>query len=906
MQLSLENGSTSTGQLRACSTDGYFAWQADGFEEPFEFDLGQLRFISPLKERDAANETAAPNLFELSDGGLIAGQLLSIDDKWVTVRCPVVGDIPLRRQSVLTIVDSSYAGKIVYSGPRDDGKWSSVSKRGDSTVWRYDGGRLLAGGPGGTVIGNIGLPAKCRIQLSLAWDRGIPDFVIAVGTTGNSESTRVEELESAVTVEVWDQDLAIVRETRPLPPIGDEETEEGESDFQMLTSFEKGARSLEFVLYVDQIAGRIIACDSHGRRLAEMVVPPKSDFRGTAIQIANTGASLSLAGIEAREWDGLTTQGGGAATAVLQSGTISASVTGFDAATNHIILEAEDGERRVPLAEVWRGEFRPSLNEPDRDASVAASDAGQVELLLGDRSRLFGTLLPSSDDQIRFKPVQAKSTIEVSLEHILGLAGTPSREPPSWPAGRRGTLKVDGAEIEGCLAEHGPSSSAVATLSWHPLGSQNAAALSPTATGAIIYRAPIPKAAPKKPRIPNGDDRRFFRARRTPPPAVMPSLVNVKMADQPQISFRTGDIISATVESIDENGVEFRSPHSTTEHAAHSQIQSITLTPLDSDVFLPEEKFNRLMTVPRLMKDDPPTHLLIAPTGDYLRGRLISVAGDQVTLAVGVENVEIPRKNIARIVWLHDREWKGDDPNRPTVDAEPAAEEDEFMVHAIRSGDRGLTFEPRQVSGGKLMGVSNLLGDCTTEIESIDQLLFGSDIEARVREYRDDPWTLALARLPRVFAEADGSLAAGQQSPLVGQAAPHFVLRDIDGKEFILGAQRPKVVVLDFWASWCGPCMQSMPQVERIVNELGSDQVELVAVNVQEVAPKARAAINRLDISPTVVLDSDGEVSAAYGARAIPQTVVVDAQGTVTHVFVGGGKRVLDQLRQALSEMLVL
>ncbi len=908
MQLSLGSGSTSTGYLRACENEGFFAWQADGFAGPFEFDLRQLRFISPIKEDEQPKGSAAPNLFELNDGGLIAGKLLSMDDEWVVVQSPVIGRVPLRRESVLTIVDSSYAGKIVYSGPRDDGKWRSISKRGDSSAWRYSNGRLTAGGPGGTVIGNIELPPKCRLQMSLAWEKGIPDFVLAVGTNGRAEELRVEELESAVTVEVWDQDLAIVRETRPPPPIGDKVAEEGESDFQMLTSFEKGARSLEFVLYVDQVAGRVIACDSHGRQLAEMVVPPKNAFVGTALHIANTGPSLSLVNLEAREWDGLTTQGSGEATAVLTSGMISASVVGFDSASNQMILEGNDGPKRVPLSDVLRGELKlASPKDASEKADVETKKSTDLELLLKDRSRLFGALLPSSGDRLSFRPTQARDPIQIALASVIGLAGAPSPEPGEWPAGRQGTLKMDGAELQGCLAEFRDANNGRATLAWHARGSRNACQLLPTASGAVIYRAPIPKAVPTKSPTPAVSDPRFIRMGRNMPSLTStPRMVSVKLGDEPQISFRTGDIIAATVSRIDETGVEFASPQSTTTRAAHSQIQSITLTPMESGVFVSEEKFKRLMTVPRLMKDDPPTHLLIAPTGDYLRGRLISLARDKLIIAVGVENVELPVQNVARIVWLHDREWKERDPEATAVELARPSNRGLFMVHAIRTGDRGLTFAPRFVAAGKLSGVSELLGECTTEIASIDQLLFGIDIEARVREYRDDPWTLSLAQLPRVFAEADGSFVAGKQSALVGKPAPHFVLRDIDGEEFSLLASEPKITVLDFWASWCGPCMQSMPEVEKIVDEIGQDHVDLVAVNVQEVASKARAAIERLDISPRVVLDSDGEVSAAYGARAIPQTVVIDTEGNVTHVFIGGGKRVLEQLRQALSELLIL
>lgn len=224
------------------------------------------------------------------------------------------------------------------------------------------------------------------------------------------------------------------------------------------------------------------------------------------------------------------------------------------------------------------------------------------------------------------------------------------------------------------------------------------------------------------------------------------------------------------------------------------------------------------------------------------------------------------------------------------------------------AGDRGLTFQPQQVRAGTISGRSELLGDCSIDIQQINQLLFG-DIALRVREFRQDPWTLSLAQYPRVYLESedDGSGGTiGTSSAMVGEAAPDFGLKTLSGDAFRLRAQRDRVVVLDFWASWCGPCMQTMPMVDEVVNELGSDQVHLVAVNIQESPDRVAAAVERLQLGATVLLDVDGEVAAAYEANAIPQTVIIDRDGNVTHVFIGGGSRFVSQFRAALKTVLGL
>lgn len=919
-QLWLEHGSFSKGQLRPSQQPGCFAWLADGFSTPFDFQLRDLRFIAPVKQDDHTVETSAAQLFELAGGGLIAGDLQSVDQDWVSIDSPLVGPINLRRDSVLTIVDATYAGKIIYTGPRSDGRWTSVARQAD---WKFVNGMLSTDRAGGTVVGDVGLPAKCRIHLSLGWKVGVPDFVIALGTDRSSQEIRPEDAVSAASIEVWDSDLAIVRHCEPPPALDGEPVADAETDFQMLTSLEKGATSLELVVYLDQIAGRVIACDEHGRRLAEMLVPPLDDRIHTAVHISNTGANLTLRDIEIREWDGLATQGGGVATVVMKDGKLAGTILGFDAETQQIILATEQGEVRHPLADLRRGELArstsasskrvipPEESEADPPISLKPMDSAPsppIELLLIDRSRIEGELRPSSSDKLVFRPVQSNADIEVAVAHVLGLAGIDHSGSDKWPSGRRGTLKIEGSELAGCLTEFAPGDAPQKTLAWHPRGSRNASVLAPIANGAVVYRAAIPK--PEKIQQPQPQVRRdlFFRRSRQPNVSVPEKeVVRVELAAQPQISFRTGDIISGTVSRIDEAGIHFQSPQSTTTTATHGQVQSLTLAPMNSGVTIEQSKFDRLMTVPRMMKDDPPSQLFISPSGDFLRGRLVSYLGKTLKIGVGVETVEIAANKIAKIVWLHDRDWSEgseQEMGKTVLDQTNTS----FMVHAIRSGDRGLTFAPTELVDGAIRGKSQLLGDCSVVIEELEQLLFGSSISERVREYRDDPWKLSLAQLPRVFANAAAGYEAGQQSVLVGNPAPQFSLRGLDGEPFFLADAQSRVIVLDFWASWCGPCMHSMPAIEGLISELadkyGSDSIELVAVNIQESAAKARTAVERLEIQPTVVLDTDGGVAAAYAARSIPQTVVIDTAGNITHVFVGGGSRTLSQLRTALEALL--
>ena len=129
----------------------------------------------------------------------------------------------------------------------------------------------------------------------------------------------------------------------------------------------------------------------------------------------------------------------------------------------------------------------------------------------------------------------------------------------------------------------------------------------------------------------------------------------------------------------------------------------------------------------------------------------------------------------------------------------------------------------------------------------IDQLLIGSAIDQVAAQLPYQQWKLKNAPEPKYVTAADGADGAGgdtgMESPLVGKPAPDFTLSLVGGQPFHLADSKGKeVVVLDFWATWCGPCLQAMPQVERAVGQFKGQSVRLVAVNLQETAEKVTAA----------------------------------------------------------------
>ena len=142
------------------------------------------------------------------------------------------------------------------------------------------------------------------------------------------------------------------------------------------------------------------------------------------------------------------------------------------------------------------------------------------------------------------------------------------------------------------------------------------------------------------------------------------------------------------------------------------------------------------------------------------------------------------------------------------------------------------------------------------------------------------------------------------ESALVGKPAPDFHLDMLDGSKFNLADYKNTVLVLDFWASWCGPCLQVMPQVDKVADEFAGEGVKLVAINLEETPEQVKAALARLGLDMPVALDRNGRVAERYGASSIPQTVVIGRDGNVARLFVGASARFDEQLRTALRAVL--
>jgi peroxiredoxin len=120
-----------------------------------------------------------------------------------------------------------------------------------------------------------------------------------------------------------------------------------------------------------------------------------------------------------------------------------------------------------------------------------------------------------------------------------------------------------------------------------------------------------------------------------------------------------------------------------------------------------------------------------------------------------------------------------------------------------------------------------------------------------------------------------------------GGSAPNFTLTDRDGNTVSLQDLRGQVVMINFWASWCGPCREEMPLLEQIHQRYESLGFTLLGVNVEENSGDAKAWLRDRPVSFPILFDPGNRVSKLYDVVAMPSTVLVDRQGNVRFLHHG-------------------
>jgi thiol-disulfide isomerase/thioredoxin len=911
--LHLTNGGSVSGELRGSDDPKVLHWQSPLFARPFEFPLRAVtavQYAVPGPQPKPLGEYC----FELSGDDVLYGNLSGLTEDNVEVDSPRLGRLHLPRRQIRRFYRWKGAGAI-YLGPNGLAGWkctepdarareasrSLAGASGSSTpAWRDEGGQLSTDQPGASLFGDLGIPDKAVIEVELSWKRR-PDFIFAFGVDERDLAGQ-----HAFQLEVWDGELVAVGESAR------------DADVASVQQIGPGEGRVRLQAYLDQEHGQLILLSPGGKRLAILNIGTKRRPIHSGVRLTNAKGDVSLELLRISRWNGPPPREAREDEPRLHQtdgSIVYGQVVAFDPESKKLILR--DGMTETPVQEEAIAEAFGAKASTD---TAADASSRTLRMVYRDGSRISGTPTRIEDTHLTLACPGVKEPLRLPLIDLRSLFVLPHGEAPAVPsvAGKPGRLEMDGINLRGRLV-HGSEQPNASCLVWHPDLSLDGSPMLHGVSGRIVYRDPPPPrpSPPKVGRVimrqngniviqqiiqPNG---RIVIQQFAVPPGNARAMLDGTSAQPPvsgrrSLHLRSGDTIPCEVLRMDDKGVTFKTPLSDGTFVAHEKIKSVELTATHYSSQIDEAKRNRLLTLPRLQKNSPPTHLIWSKNGDFLRGRVLEMDETRLKVEVRLETREIPRDRIAQIIWLHADELTGR--KADTADASRAN-----RVQAMRADGNRLTFAAQKADHKTISGTSDILGACRADLAEVDQLLFGTFIEESAAKLAYHLWKLHYATEPKFAqgdrdASADGALT-GIESPLVGQPAYSFRLDLLDGPKFHLAEHRGRVVVLEFWATWCGPCLQTMPLVNGVVREFTGQGVELVAVNLEEQPEQVKAMLNRHKLKIPVALDRDGVVASKYAVTAIPQTVVIDRDGKIARLFVGGGKKTADALRKTLQEL---
>jgi peroxiredoxin len=145
--------------------------------------------------------------------------------------------------------------------------------------------------------------------------------------------------------------------------------------------------------------------------------------------------------------------------------------------------------------------------------------------------------------------------------------------------------------------------------------------------------------------------------------------------------------------------------------------------------------------------------------------------------------------------------------------------------------------------------------------------------------------------------------APPKEENLEGQPAPDFSLQSLDGKTYKLSDLKGKVLLLDFWATWCGPCREELPIIEKLHKEFSGKGLVVLGINDEDKAT-VQQFVKQQKLTFTNLLDSGGAVARAYKVTAIPRVILIDKDGKIVKDITGYSPENEKILRELITKLL--
>lgn len=834
-------------------------WRSPLFSAPIEFDLDRIERLRFAREESPEPPATAWRV-TLRGGGFATGDLEAVDAEHVVLAVPGVADgaLRIRRAAIERIGRDSAAGKTIVPGGLAG--WTLGSR-----AWREQAGRLLCEQAGAEAFRDLAAAARSCFDLVLSWDER-PEIVVSFATDRVWSQAAAGTGQAAANAERYRfemtaGDLLAVREGRKA------------GKFDLVGSIPAGAGGLHLRVFIDQQAGRMAVVlpgrESAGKPVFDETLAPEKPGSRTGFGILLRGGNVRIDGLRVTPWTDpeprMVTSGGlGGPEAVLES---------FDKSRDTFTFRGPGGPRQVAAADV------PMIEFPAVGAGGDDPPAATVMAAFHNGTRLSGRVLEITTDAIRLDCPALVDPLVCEFRQLAEIEAL-VREPPGPLPGRPGRLAADTGLLLGCLANTGPDGG----IAWQSQGALGAVPLSADAAVRVSYRgvaaarvASPPSAPPRRAdAAPEGD-----AAGPTPAPG------------QATVHLKTGDTITCVVVSADPAGIRIRSDLGDEKAVPAVALRAVELAP-GAGVDIPREKLSRLLTLPRTQQADPPTHMLRLPSGDYLRGKLVSLDDRSVRIDLLGKVKELPRADVTRIIWLS---VEGDASEAEAVAAIMSAPgRSGLPARATMTDGRRLSFTGERVAGDRVVGTSGPLGTVAVDLAACAELDLGRAASTPpTGKLPYAQWRLRPAAEPRAVREPVAAVALPREQPAAGSpvAGPPasipvlpFMEPDAAGRGHLSAVGlEGRIGVLGLVDVSDRAGLDRLPRLAEAVAAFEPEGVCCAAV----VAGGDRATVERavagMQPRPSIALDPGMRLRAASGEFTMPACLLVDREGCIADVL---------------------
>jgi peroxiredoxin len=148
------------------------------------------------------------------------------------------------------------------------------------------------------------------------------------------------------------------------------------------------------------------------------------------------------------------------------------------------------------------------------------------------------------------------------------------------------------------------------------------------------------------------------------------------------------------------------------------------------------------------------------------------------------------------------------------------------------------------------------------------------------------------------------TLPVGTNASQVGTSAPDFSLMDVNGKVVALKQFTGKVVFLDFWAPWCDPCREELPELDALYKRFNNDGLEVIGIDIDDSEKLKAEFLQHVPVAFTMLIDKKGAIRREYRFRTLPTAFIIGRDGVIRYVHMGFGKEFLQMYEKEITELL--